>query len=239
MKKISAVFWIALGLLSWAIMDGSTKASADESASVLVFGGTGRLGSEVVKALLEAGHAVTVFARPSSSRQRLEGLPVQAVLGDVLDAEQVTRGVAEAAPDVVVDALGRGDAPVSFYADSARNIAQAATAAGVKQLILHGSVGAGESAAVYESGRYGRMRKLFEAKTAGENAVKDSGTPYTIIRHLRLLSHGTGPSEGIELVADETVRGTVTRVDLGKLTVQCVLKERCFNQILHARSDRG
>ncbi len=238
MKTITSLLCAVLGLLSWAILAGPITAVAAESSSVLVFGGTGRLGSEVVKALLDDGHAVTVFARPSSARKRLEGLPVSFVVGDVLDADQVAQRVAEAAPDVIVDALGRGDAPVSFYADSGRNIAQAASAAGVRQLILHGSVGAGDSAAAYPSGRFSRMQKLFEAKTAGENAVRESGVPFTIIRHMRLLSHGTGPSDGLELVADETVGGTVSRVDLGAVTVQCVMQERCFNQILHARSDR-
>lgn len=238
MKRLRSLFWGALGLLSWAIMAGPATVAAADSASVLVFGGTGRLGSEVVKALLEDNHRVTVFARPSSARERLEGLPVSFVVGDVLDSGQVTQRVAEASPDVIVDALGRGDAPVSFYADSARNIAQAAAAAGVQQLILHGSVGAGDSAAAYPSGRLSRMQKLFEAKTAGENAVRDSGVTFTIIRHLRLLRHGAGPSDGLELVADETVGGTVSRADLGAVTRQCVLQERCYNQILHARSDR-
>ena len=44
------------------------------AAEVIVFGGTGKLGSEVVRALNAAGHEVTVFHREGSDRSRLQGL---------------------------------------------------------------------------------------------------------------------------------------------------------------------
>lgn len=51
----------------------SLPAMAD---GVLVFGGTGRLGSEVVKELLKVDEKVIVFARPTSDRDRLQGLEI-------------------------------------------------------------------------------------------------------------------------------------------------------------------
>ena len=48
---------------------------------VLVFGGTGQLGSAVVRELVAAGHPVTVFVRPASDRSRLEGLKLDYVSG--------------------------------------------------------------------------------------------------------------------------------------------------------------
>ncbi len=50
---------------------------------VLVTGGTGHLGNVLVKKLLESGERVRVLLLPDEPVESLEGLPVQAVIGDV------------------------------------------------------------------------------------------------------------------------------------------------------------
>ena len=59
---------VALG----AVMGFSMNAA--EAGGVLVFGATGQLGAPHVRMLLERDEQVTVFHRPTSSFQRLEGL---------------------------------------------------------------------------------------------------------------------------------------------------------------------
>ena len=59
---------LLFGVFSFAV------ATADESNRALVFGGTGRLGAPIVELLVEAGYPVTVFARPTSKRERLAAL---------------------------------------------------------------------------------------------------------------------------------------------------------------------
>ena len=60
---------------------------------VLVFGGTGLLGSEIVKQLANAGETqITVFARPTSDRSRLDGIDVNYVVGDVLNESRLWNG---------------------------------------------------------------------------------------------------------------------------------------------------
>jgi dihydroflavonol-4-reductase len=61
---------------------------------VLVTGGTGFVGSQIVVALLRRGDAVRVLHRATSNLVMLEGLPVEHFLGDVLEAEAVARAVA-------------------------------------------------------------------------------------------------------------------------------------------------
>lgn len=61
--------------------------------NVLITGGTGFIGANLAAMLVERGHRVRVLRRASSSLVALEGLPVQHVIGDVLDPTSVERAV--------------------------------------------------------------------------------------------------------------------------------------------------
>lgn len=58
---------------------------------VLVLGGTGLLGSNLVRALLAKGDQVRALIRPTSHRPTLDGLEVERVQGDLRNIESLTR----------------------------------------------------------------------------------------------------------------------------------------------------
>lgn len=58
---------------------------------VLVTGANGHIGSHVVRQLIEQGHSVKAFIRASSDLTGLNGLDVELVRGDVMDAEALTK----------------------------------------------------------------------------------------------------------------------------------------------------
>ena len=205
------------------------------AAEVLVFGGTGQLGAEVARALHRAGHTVTVFHREGSGLERLQGVPVKFVTGDATREADVRAAFTARRYEVAVNALGKrsGD-PAAFYETTQRAITAGAKAGGVRQVILHSSVGAGESRAIYPEARWPQMAEVLTAKDVAERELMASGVPYTIIRNAVLRNDAPGATERAELTTDQRRFGAVTRSGLGRLTADCALKADCLGRIFHA-----
>src|SRR5688572_21491756 len=61
---------------------------------VLVTGGTGFVGANLVRELTAVGASVRVLARPGGDRRALDGVKVEIVEGDLLDAASLARACA-------------------------------------------------------------------------------------------------------------------------------------------------
>jgi dihydroflavonol-4-reductase len=67
--------------------------SYSEDLTTLVTGGSGFVGSHIVRQLVAEGRKVRVMLRQSSKRDALKGLPVEIVFGDVLDPASLERAM--------------------------------------------------------------------------------------------------------------------------------------------------
>ena len=76
------------------------------SRTTLVMGGSGFLGSHVIRQLLERGDEVRVWVRPTSSSVQFDGLDVQVVRGELTDPVALRAAMAgvEAVHYCIVDA---------------------------------------------------------------------------------------------------------------------------------------
>ncbi len=110
----------------------------------LVTGATGIVGSNLVRALLTAGHQVRVLLRAASDASALRLLPIERVTGDVLDEESLV-GVAEGC-ELVFHAAAifayAGYTPEELDAiavGGTRNVLAAAAQAGVRRVVVTSS----------------------------------------------------------------------------------------------------
>jgi uncharacterized protein YbjT (DUF2867 family) len=118
-----------------------------------------------------------------------------------------------------------------------RNILEALVDSKTRQFILHGSVGAGDNMKQFPAIGFERMRDVMIAKGEAEALLKASGTGYTIIRNGRIMPDGTPATGTARLTDDVMVLGTVTRLDLAALTMQCLDNPDCMNKTFHAVDD--
>jgi uncharacterized protein YbjT (DUF2867 family) len=139
-------------------------------ARILVTGGTGTLGRQVVPLLLEAGCDVRVLSR--RAREAADG--IEYVQGDLLKDEGVAAAVDSAGTIVHCAGSSKGDD------DATRNLVRAAARAGKPHLVYISVVGADRIPVVSSVDR--AMFGYFAAKLAAERIVADSGLPWTTLR---------------------------------------------------------
>ncbi len=127
---------------------------------IVVVGGTGLIGSKLVKKLQKDGHDA-VAASPSTGMNSITGEG----LADALQG-------AAAVVDVTNSPSWEDAAVLKFFETSTRNLLSYEAAAGVGHHVALSVVGTDH---LLESG-------FFRAKFAQENLIKKSSVPYTIIR---------------------------------------------------------
>ncbi|GAA0999858.1 SDR family oxidoreductase [Nocardiopsis tropica] len=150
-------------------------------AKFVVIGGTGLIGSQVVRVLRGDGHEVIVGA-PSTG--------INAVTGEGL------AGALDGA-DVVIDVANspsfEDDAVLEFFTASTGNLLAAEKAAGVRHHVALSVVGTDRLA---ESG-------YFRGKIKQEELIRDGGVPYSIVRATQFFEFVPG------IAAASTVDGVI------------------------------
>ena len=202
-------------------------ASAADKGTVVVIG-SGQSGRPLARILLEQGYDVKIHTR-SAERAKSRGLPEGAgvVEGDSTKPETLAGdfdGV-----DYVISTIGAqcapneppraGSTPEDVDYMGIANLASAAKAAGVKQFVLMSAIGAGN--ADPEDGLNKMCDMVLKWKGDGEQALRDSGVPYTIVRPGGLKPFPGQPEcmEGTEPLlvypSDEERSGALCRADVG------------------------
>ena len=150
---------------------------------IVVIGGTGLIGSKLVKQLREQGHEA-VAASPNSGVNTMTGQG----LADVLQGASVVVDVSNS-PSFEETAV------MHFFTTSTRNLLKYAAAAGVQHYVALSVVG---TERIPDS-------PYLRAKNAQETLITSGGIPYSIV-------HATQFFEFINRIADEATDGTTVRL---------------------------
>jgi uncharacterized protein YbjT (DUF2867 family) len=157
--------------------------SGEKTMKIVVIGGTGLIGSNLVNKLRQKGHEV-VAASPNTG--------VNTITGEGLS--EALQG-AEVVVDVANSPSFEDHAVMDFFQTSCSNLLSAEAHAGVKHHLALSVVGADR---LPESG-------YLRAKVAQEEMIKAARIPYTILRSTQFF-------EFIGRIADSAAEGDVIRL---------------------------
>lgn len=141
---------------------------------IIVAGGSGLLGRQIVGDLLARGQSVRALARDADRARTVLGDRVDIVAADIRNPAGLDAAVAGAS--MIISAVhgflgGRGAGPVEVDERGTANLVQAAAATGAG-LTLVSVIGAAADSSL----------ELFRAKHAAEMHLRTSGVPWTIVR---------------------------------------------------------
>ena len=238
---------VALALpLALAALDRATARAAD-APRVLVVGATGQTGALVVRELSRAGRARAIVAGARSAAKATK-LGLDALPGvEILDGVDVTRGVDALALafegfDVVVVATGfvpGNPLKMNAAARAVDNegvcaVADAAKRANVKRVVLISSIltngpgfGAQDTAGYKITNAFGRV---LEEKLVGENHLRASGVPWTIVRPAGLKTDA--PKNPLVVTGEDVMTsGEISRELVARVMVEAAFDARAEGKV--------
>jgi uncharacterized protein YbjT (DUF2867 family) len=153
--------------------------------NLLIFGGTGATGRQLIRQALEQGHFVTALARDPSALGL--GHPnLNPLRGNILDVNSVDAAVA--GQEAVLSALGVNKwFKNTMLSDGTRNILDAMSRHGVRRFICETSLGVGDSR--NDLGKAFKwiflpvlLKSAFDDKETQEQYIRQSHLDWTIVR---------------------------------------------------------
>ena len=152
---------------------------------ILVTGGTGFVGHNLVQRMRKEGMPVRALVRNPDRAWALKDLGVDLVQGDIADKaslEKAAAGVERVVHLVGIIQESRGVTFQGVHVDGTRNLLEAAKKAGVRHFFYMSSLGT----------RPGAKSAYHKTKWEAEESVRASGIPFTILRPSLIFGKGDG-----------------------------------------------
>lgn len=245
LRCLTSVFGALLLLACGTGQDGTPAGDpagdgeATAQAPVLVFGATGGTGRRVVTQLLGQGHKVRAFVRDEASARDKLGAGVEYVTGDVRDAASVRP--AFSGVRLVISAIGSSgrardpsNSPEAVDYGGVKTLAEEAAAAQVEHFVLVSSMGA-----TIEDHPLNQMfDNILMWKFKGEEALRNSGVPFTIVRP-GSLTEEPGGKVAIKVFPEDGGEGSIPRADVARVCVAALANPAAMNKTLSVISGEG
>lgn len=196
--------------------------------NVLVIGANGQIGTRLVQKLKESSHHPKAMVRKESQIEKFDAEGIETVLADLEeDFGHAFQGV-EA---VVFTAGSGGHTPKSqtkvIDRDGAIKAIDEAQKAGVKRFIMVSALKANRDSENWSEA----MQHYYEAKSAADEYLRNSGLDYTILMPGRLSNEdGTGNIDLGERI--ELDNRSITRDDVASVIVEILDQRNTFGKSL-------
>ena len=240
LTRVLATLSLAVVAATGAACASTGGQASPEGKLVLVAGATGGTGQEAVKQALAQGYAVRVLVRNAEAARPLLGDKVQYAVGNVRD----TAAVAKAFKGVtyVISALGSNsqrdpeNKPEFIDYGGTRNLAEAAKAAGVKQFVLVSSIGVTHADHP--------LNKMFDNimtwKLKGEDVLRASGVPYTVVRPGGLRNAPGGQNALVTTQGDPAgANGSIARADVATVCIAALGNKAALGKTFEVAGAEG
>ena len=162
---------------------------------ILVTGGTGFVGSHLIKRMRQEGIPVRAIVRDPDKARALNDLGVDVVKGDVSDTdslEKATIGVERIIHLVGIIQEAPGATFQRVHVDGTRNLLEAARKSGVRHFFYQSALGTRPNA----------KSEYHKSKWAAEELVRASGISFTILRPSLIY----GPGDQFTIRLSEMIR---------------------------------
>jgi uncharacterized protein YbjT (DUF2867 family) len=236
--RISKGFIRRVGITIVAVamlVAGCAAGSGTEDVGlVVVAGATGGTGRAVVRNLVAQGYQVRAFVRDEAKARVVLGDEVGYATGDVRDIASIRTALQGA--DYVISAIGssRSDPsnnPEAVDYGGVKNLADASAESGIKQFVLVSSSGATQEDHFLNK----NFDNILIWKFKGENALRSSGVPYTIIRPGGLINTPAGEF-ALTFAQGDTTAGRISREDVALICIASLQVTDAVNKTFEAFS---
>ncbi len=217
-NQLSAALLAGVVSLTGVGCADADQATAADRGLVLVAGATGRTGRLVVSNLLEQGYPVRALVRDMERGHEILGDGVEFSEGDVRDIDSLRAAMQGVASLIITIGSSRKDDPDNGpeFVDygGVKNLAQAAADTSVQQVVLMSSAGVTHEDHVLNQ----MFDNLLIWKLRGEDALRDSGVDYTIVRPGGLMET-PGDETAVVFEQGDSSTGMISREDVALVCV--------------------
>jgi len=183
---------------------------------ILIAGATGKTGRIITKKLLDRGDLPRILVRNQDLAKSLFGDQVDVYVGDVRQPESLIPAMEGV--DIVISAIGTRtpvgkNCPKRVDYEGVVNLIQSAKASDIKRFILISSI-----SVTHANHPMNCFGKILDWKLEGENALRESGLSYAIIRPGGLVESSDGHKSFVIDQGDK-ILGTISRTTLAEICV--------------------
>ncbi len=191
---------------------------------VVIVGGHGKIALRLERLLSDRGDRVRGVIRKPEQSADLEAAGAEPVDGDI-ENEDLTDAVKGADAVVFAAGAGPGSGPErkrTVDLGGAVNLVEAAKANGIDRYLIVSSINADRP-----ENWSGQMRPYFEAKAGADDAVRESGLAYTIVRPGSLTDD---PGTGMVAIGESLPPGEVSRDDVAAVLAETLRAENTIGK---------